>query len=238
MAEENPKVRIPVFEHALPHQVLLEELQAEERSLPEDAKLVEEATNAYNAYGKTKNALDDWSAAHPGWHSPETPDGHKLEKLIEAIREAERKCKECDQKFTNILHRDDSSGERRSALCFSGGGIRSASVCLGVLQSLARFSARRTVNQGILHRVSFLSTVSGGGYIGSWLMAWAKRHARGYYGAIDELAQGSGTGRTGVDPEPRTIRHLREFTSYLAPRLGGITVDTWTLAAIVLRNLF
>src|SRR5262245_50541360 len=41
----------------------------------------------------------------------------------------------------------------RSALCLSGGGIRSASFCLGVLQSLAR--------AGVLDKFHYLSTVSG-----------------------------------------------------------------------------
>lgn len=234
----NADPRIPVFAHSLPHRVLLEELQAQGRSHPNDVAIVEEAVAAYRAYDERKNDLDDWSASHPGWHDPGTPEGQFLNKLTEAIRAAERRCKECDQKFTNILHRSDNSGARRSALCFSGGGIRSASVCLGVLQSLSRFSIRCPDKLGLLHTTSFLSTVSGGGYIGSWLMAWAKRHPQGYRGAIDELAPSATTGRTGVDPEPRTIRHLREFTSYLAPRLGGITVDTWTLVATVLRNLF
>lgn len=238
MPDENPDVRIPVFEHSLPHKVLLEELQAQQRSQAGDSQLVDEAISAYVAYDVAKNALDDWSTSHPGFHAPETSDGQRLNELIEAIRAAERNCKECDQKFTNILHRSDGSRARRSALCFSGGGIRSASVCLGVLQALARFSIRDATKKGLLQRTSFLSTVSGGGYIGSWLMAWATRHPEGYGGAIGELAQSSGNGRTGVDPEPRTIRHLREFTSFLAPRLGGITVDTWTLVATVLRNLF
>src|SRR5262245_38270972 len=48
-----------------------------------------------------------------------------------------------------------------SALCLSGGGIRSAAFGLGVLQGLARFR--------VLHRFDYLSTVSGGGYIGGWL---------------------------------------------------------------------
>jgi len=56
----------------------------------------------------------------------------------------------------------------QSALCLSGGGIRSASFALGVLQALAR--------HGLLFRFDYLSTVSGGGYIGSWLSAW-RRHA-------------------------------------------------------------
>ena len=52
-------------------------------------------------------------------------------------------------------------GARLAALCLSGGGIRSASFCLGVIQALAE--AR------LLAQFNYLSTVSGGGYIGSWL---------------------------------------------------------------------
>ena len=48
-------------------------------------------------------------------------------------------------------------------LAFSGGGIRSATFNLGVLQGLSKI--------GLLKQVDYLSTVSGGGYIGSWLAA-------------------------------------------------------------------
>ena len=54
-----------------------------------------------------------------------------------------------------------------AALCLSGGGIRSAAFGLGVLQALARFR--------LLGQFDYLSTVSGGGYIGSWLSAWRYR---------------------------------------------------------------
>src|SRR5471032_549817 len=54
--------------------------------------------------------------------------------------------------------------EPRTALCLSGGGIRSASFGLGILQALAE--------KDILRKFHYLSTVSGGGYIGSWLTAW------------------------------------------------------------------
>src|ERR1044071_720415 len=57
--------------------------------------------------------------------------------------------------------------EKRAALCISGGGIRSATFGLGVLQGLARC--------GLLDKFHYLSTVSGGGYIGSWLGAWINR---------------------------------------------------------------
>ena len=52
-------------------------------------------------------------------------------------------------------------------LAFSGGGIRSATFNLGILQGLA--------NLKLLHIFDYLSTVSGGGYIGSWLSAWIYR---------------------------------------------------------------
>ncbi|MDQ3257636.1 MAG: patatin-like phospholipase family protein, partial [Acidobacteriota bacterium] len=55
----------------------------------------------------------------------------------------------------------------RSALCLSGGGIRSATFNLGILQGLAR--------HGLLEKFDYLSTVSGGGFIGSWLTAWMHR---------------------------------------------------------------
>src|SRR5262249_37638223 len=49
--------------------------------------------------------------------------------------------------------------QARWALCLSGGGIRSATFALGVLEGLAA--------KGVLDRFDYLSTVSGGGYIGS-----------------------------------------------------------------------
>ena len=48
-----------------------------------------------------------------------------------------------------------------TGLALSGGGIRSATFNLGVIQALAK--------NGILKNVDYLSTVSGGGYIGSCL---------------------------------------------------------------------
>ena len=62
------------------------------------------------------------------------------------------------------MHRDP---EPLSALCISGGGIRSATFALGAIQSLAE--------HGLLPRFDYMSTVSGGGYIGSWLTAWTHR---------------------------------------------------------------
>jgi hypothetical protein len=230
--------RIAVFEHALPHRILLEELKAQVTNSPKDvaafAKAAEAVANVEAAYGRleaAKDALDDWSTAHSGLPALGSEQQAEQNRELEKVRQAEWNCKASAKGLTDELHRAD-----RSALCFSGGGIRSASICLGVLQGLARFSTRDPAEKpGMLHKFNFLSTVSGGGYIGSWLMAWARRHPRGFTGVVDEISK---CGSTGVDPEPRPLRHLREYTSFLAPRLGGLTVDTWTLLATVMRNLF
>jgi hypothetical protein len=125
----------------------------------------------------------------------------------------------------------DGGGPPRTALCLSGGGIRSATFGLGVVQGLARL--------GLLERFDFLSTVSGGGYLGGWLTGWIHRHPAGAPGISAELAQPSpaARSRSPLDPEPRPVAHLREYSNYLSPRLGLLSADTWTLAATYLRNL-
>jgi len=111
-----------------------------------------------------------------------------------------------------------------SAVCLSGGGIRSATFALGVLTGLARHR--------LLGRFDYLSTVSGGGYIGSWLSAWMK-----YEGASRVEEQlGSMTGEK-LQPDPEPVSHLRSYAAYLTPRLGALSADTWTLVATMLRNL-
>jgi hypothetical protein len=53
------------------------------------------------------------------------------------------------------------AGDYSTGLCLSGGGVRSATVSLGVLQALA--------DTGLLKHFDYLSSVSGGGYIASAL---------------------------------------------------------------------
>ena len=107
-----------------------------------------------------------------------------------------------------------------TGLAFSGGGIRSATFNLGVLQALARLR--------LLKKFDYLSTVSGGGYIGSWLSAWVARAE----GGVEEVEK-----KLGADAEPRELGFLREFSNYLTPKLGLMSVDTLTGIATWLRNL-
>src|SRR6266481_1458432 len=117
----------------------------------------------------------------------------------------------------------DKPGSPWSALCVSGGGIRSATFALGVLQGLAE---RR-----VLGEFDYLSTVSGGGYIGSWLTAWKQR-----LGGLDKVTPillSSSAAKDGPD----AVQYLREYNNFLSPKLGLFSADTWTLAATVARNL-
>lgn len=85
-----------------------------------------------------------------------------------------------------------------TGLAFSVGGIRSATFNLGVLQALAELK--------LLHRIDYLSTVSGGGYIGGWLAAWTKRLE-----SFGEVQKRLATNRVHQidDKEPPPIRFLR-----------------------------
>src|SRR6185295_6394836 len=118
--------------------------------------------------------------------------------------------------------------EALTALCFSGGGIRSATFNLGVIQALAKL--------GLLVRFDYLSSCSGGGYIAGWLKAWLHRQP------IEEVSQvlADTSAQKKFDPllpEPSPLRHLREYSNYLTPRLGLFSPDTWTAAALIIRNL-
>ncbi len=116
---------------------------------------------------------------------------------------------------------------KQAALCISGGGIRSATFALGVLQGLARC--------GLLGKFHYLSTVSGGGYIGGWLTAWIHRAENGLSDVIRDLAKPRE--ETRPNPEPVEMQNLRSYSNYLSPRLGLLSADTWTLVATYLRNL-
>lgn len=113
-------------------------------------------------------------------------------------------------------------------LALSGGGIRSATFNLGILQGLA--------NRGLLRTIDYLSTVSGGGYIGSWLSAWIRATSFKRVNAAlqTERQTRPGDSETG---EAEPIRNLRRFSSYLAPRRGLLSLDSLTLVTTYLRNL-
>ena len=101
--------------------------------------------------------------------------------------------------------------EKIVGLAISGGGIRSATFALGVLESL---NACR-----LLSKFHYLSTVSGGGYIGGWLSANRRRRPNWF----DE-------------DWTESVRYLRRYSNYLSPQVGFFSADTWSMLTIWLRN--
>jgi hypothetical protein len=102
------------------------------------------------------------------------------------------------------------TSRERVGLAFSGGGIRSATFNLGVLKALHEL--------GLLKHVDYLSTVSGGGYIGAWWSAWRARWGKEFpEAALAGLAERQQT----PNREPEEVRHLREFSNFLSLRIGS-----------------
>ena len=122
-----------------------------------------------------------------------------------------------------------------AALCLSGGGIRSAAFCLGAIQALAETpvdgpARPASMANSLLGRFHYLSTVSGGGYIGSWLSLWIHRDPENVLPRL--------IGRpSGPDGEPSELSWLRANSNYLTPKLGATSADTWASAALCIRNL-
>ncbi|KAA6434869.1 hypothetical protein FOE74_11460 [Rufibacter glacialis] len=111
------------------------------------------------------------------------------------------------------------------ALAFSGGGIRSATFNLGILQGLSK--------AGVLPQFDYLSTVSGGGYIGSWYSAWIEREGS-LFKVQDRLNPERSPDPMGEEVKP--IHWLRMFSNYLAPNSSIMSADSWTVGMTWLRN--
>jgi hypothetical protein len=131
--------------------------------------------------------------------------------------------------LTRTKRADPGTGET-FGLAFSGGGIRSATFNLGVLQGLAQ--------AGLLAKAKYLSTVSGGGYIGGWLCSWIKRAPGGMSEVQDKLGNYERHRDVHGDvAEPKQINFLRDYSNYLTPRKGLFGADTWAAIATYLRNV-
>lgn len=140
-------------------------------------------------------------------------------------------------RFGSKLSVEEIGGDK-SALCLSGGGIRSAIFSLGGLMALDRGR--------LIQHFDYLSTVSGGGYIGSWLSKLLKvlgdDHVQSDTPIFDsvrsrekDLQAFDNSDRSPF--EPAALQFLRENSSYLTPKKGMLSGDTWAILAIYLRNL-
>lgn len=124
-------------------------------------------------------------------------------------------------------------------LALSGGGIRSATLSVGMLQALAKAN--------VLDEIDVMSTVSGGGYAGGFLGALYMPEQRrlgdpkapsdaellaAARAAVQRLTATEQRGDGGSDAAP--ISWLRDCGRYLAPNGGG---DAWRGFTLWLRNL-
>src|SRR5262245_61024898 len=106
-----------------------------------------------------KILAEEYAELRPGWqeeihgndvlNDPNASEGSKLQAML------------------GIAHGHAKKDKGLTALCFSGGGIRSATFNLGLLQRLAA--------TGLLDKFDYASSVSGGGYLSSWLAGWLHR---------------------------------------------------------------
>lgn len=129
-----------------------------------------------------------------------------------------------------------SKGKPGVGLGLSGGGIRSATFALGLLQALARVRALRGVD--------YLSTVSGGGYIGSFVgRLFARTYVRNADDVEDILCAAEPAAPVGQEDDDHKTRRqaarrclhlLRDNGNYIAPAGGG---DWLSAVACVIRNL-
>ncbi|MEM7429276.1 MAG: hypothetical protein AAF441_24590 [Pseudomonadota bacterium] len=133
----------------------------------------------------------------------------------------------------------DARKNQWTGLALSGGGIRSSTFCLGILQALAK--------KNWLQDIDYLSTVSGGGFVGSSLHWWwhgdhGVKNADGQvrFGTrADSFPYGTSEPRdpsfAGDKPEQvANLNFLRTHGHYLTPG-NGITV--WSGIAVVVRTI-
>jgi len=134
--------------------------------------------------------------------------------------------------------------ENLTGLALSGGGIRSASFSLGIMQALAHC--------GWLKKIDYLSTVSGGGYIGSSLI-WLLKSNTDFGMERENFPLSSypmsGKSRLDHDHTPlqkrleesstaskfkgKLLRFIRQNARYLNPGRG---INLFSLAGLALRG--
>jgi hypothetical protein len=153
--------------------------------------------------GRDPDAIGDEMGQELAWGIPPVTGGIEDEKIVDGINGEERKAVLARRKHYDIAE----SKTHAIGLALSGGGIRSATFSLGVLVALA--------GRGLLRQFDYLSTVSGGGYLGSFLSAFLSSPSEP--GSSADIGLGADQlpfCRKGG--EAAALRHLRHHSKYLA----------------------
>jgi len=146
--------------------------------------------------------------------------------------------KVCQAELGHLKERRTVDEENLKGIALSGGGIRAASFSLGIIQSLAKHNK--------LEQFDYLSTVSGGGYLGgalSWLWSdkWKQDTGskREFGTAADNFPFGVGARHSNDDADmdkdqALLMRHLRQNGCYLNP---GDGLTGLSLLGVVIRGM-
>lgn len=174
-------------------------------------------------------------------------------RLPEAIEKLEHKHiserrKNCRIRFNDAAQKqssatDNDPKESLTGLAISGGGIRSASFALGVMQALE--------SDGLMKRFDYLSTVSGGGYIGgsfSWFLNRNSKKKTGDlkfkeneypwpWGTDDpDLTNACNDNKTEDSQQQKDyLDYFRQHGEYLIPGNG---ITRWSLVSVIIRAVF
>jgi hypothetical protein len=118
-------------------------------------------------------------------------------------------------------HRQRNSTGEWTGIGLSGGGIRSATFCLGALQALAL--------KNLLKDFDYISSVSGGGYTSAALQ-WHWSNDKSYGASKDNFPYGAD-----FQSNNKLLAFLRGHARYLTPGSG---LTFWSLPAVVFRTIF
>ncbi len=139
--------------------------------------------------------------------------------------------------------RPEDPDRQVSGLALSGGGIRSASFGLGVMQAL--YAGYDEPSKELLRKFDYLSTVSGGGYIGT-SMTWfshqdiqdrkKEKDEKKYEQRVRYALGRKGVGaRTEANTFNQRLNFIRQHGNYLVPEKK---LDLASLFSMVLRTIF
>lgn len=135
-------------------------------------------------------------------------------------------------RLTDARHEEFLVDQQLIGLALSGGGVRSATFSLGVLQGLAQ--------AGLLRRLDYLSSTGGGAEISGWLLRWI--NASGFHKVEEQLGS-----KESPLTEPGEIQALRRSLALTKRRsssfaviagLGNVILNWFALGALLATAIF
>ena len=139
-------------------------------------------------------------------------------------RNREKKSNNEENSFFNSTENEESIKKNLWGIAFSGGGIRSATFCLGAVQALTK--------AGVFKYFDYMSTVSGGGYMGSCITSLLQDQDKQIGVDADDspfVGLNDGTDIYDINETKMSVRnnihHLRAHGNYLATENGVLKRD-------------